>query len=204
MDDSLRSLLKELEIFGEQNDARETERPKRMLNITPDTGELLGILIQATKAKRVLEIGTSNGYSTLWLADAVRSISGKVVTVDVNPAKAEMARHNFERAGLTPWIRQHVMDAGDFLRGQQEGQFDFLFLDSFRGHYTSWWPSIQKVMAPGGLLVVDNATSHPDEMSDFVKQVQMVGWRNLVIPIGKGEFVAVKPGPTLESPATRL
>jgi predicted O-methyltransferase YrrM len=193
MDNSLRTLLKELEIFGEQNDALETERPKKMLNITPDTGELLGILVQATKAKRVLEIGTSNGYSTLWLADAVRILSGSVVTVDVNPLKAEMARRNFERAGLGATIRQEVMDAGDFLRGQQPAAFDFLFLDSLRSLYTSWWPAIQNVIAPGGLLVVDNATSHPQEMHAFVEQVRVAGWRNLVLPIGKGEFMALKP-----------
>jgi predicted O-methyltransferase YrrM len=193
MEGLLRSLLKELETFGEENDARETERQKMMLNITPETGELLSILIQTKKAKRVLEIGTSNGYSTLWLADAVRSISGSVVTVDVNPTKAEMARRNFERAGLTSWVRQEVMDAGEFLRGQQPEQYQFLFLDSLRALYPTWWPSIQNVIVPGGLLVVDNATSHPDEMSAFVQQVQAAGWQNMVVPIGKGEFLALKP-----------
>ena len=193
MDDSLRALLKELETFGAENDARETERPKKMLNITHETGEFLGILIQATKAKRLLEIGTSNGYSTLWLADAVRSLAGSVVTVDVNPMKAEMARRNFERAGLTQWIRQEVMDAGEFLRQQQPSQFDLLFLDSTRWNYVTWWPWIKEVIAPGGLLIVDNATSHPEEMKEFVELVQTTSsWRSVTIPIGKGEFLALK------------
>jgi predicted O-methyltransferase YrrM len=193
MDDSLRSLLRELEIFGRQNDARETERPRRLLNITPDTGEFLAILVLATRAKRVLEIGTSNGYSTLWLADAVRALSGSVVTVDVNPIKVEMARKNFERAALMPWIRQEQMDAGDFLHQLKAEQFDLLFLDSTRWNYVGWWPSIQNAIAPGGLLVVDNATSHPEEMTEFVELVRATrGWRSVVVPIGKGEFVGVK------------
>ena len=71
MNEKLTTLLAELEAFGEANDAQTTERAERMLNITRDTGEFLLLLIRAQKAKRVLEIGTSNGYSTLWLAHAV-------------------------------------------------------------------------------------------------------------------------------------
>src|SRR5262249_39147443 len=106
MDNSLRSLLLELERFGTENDARASQRSEKMLNIAPETGELLALLIQAVKARRILEIGTSNGYSTLWLADAARTLSGRVVTVEVSAAKAELARQNIERAGLSPWVRQ--------------------------------------------------------------------------------------------------
>ena len=64
----LAALLAELEAFGKHNDATITDRPRRMLNITRDTGEFLAVLVIAMNARRVLEIGTSNGYSTLWLA----------------------------------------------------------------------------------------------------------------------------------------
>ena len=74
MDTSLRDVLEELAEFGRQNDARETERSRRMLNITPETGQLLAILVRATQARRVLEIGTSNCYSTIWLDCAVREL----------------------------------------------------------------------------------------------------------------------------------
>ena len=73
-------LLAELEQFGQTNDRSSTERPRRMLNITRDTGELLAVLVRATAARRVLEIGTSNGYSTLWLASAARAIGGAVMS----------------------------------------------------------------------------------------------------------------------------
>lgn len=76
MDDALVGLLDELARFGDENDARETERSRRMLNITPDTGRLLWTLVATTGARRVLEVGTSNGYSTIWLADAVRTNDG--------------------------------------------------------------------------------------------------------------------------------
>jgi predicted O-methyltransferase YrrM len=80
--DSLETLKAELERFGQANDAATNERPRRMLNITRDTGEFLVVLVRATAARRVLEIGTSNGYSTLWLADAARGIGGSVTTVE--------------------------------------------------------------------------------------------------------------------------
>jgi predicted O-methyltransferase YrrM len=76
----LMELLAELEDFGQKNDATITERPRRMLNITRDTGEFLVVLVKAMDAKRVLEIGTSNGYSTLWLARAARDVGGAVTT----------------------------------------------------------------------------------------------------------------------------
>ena len=78
MNNQLQSLLAELEQFGRANDSETTERPRRMLNITRATGEFLAVLVRATGARRVLEIGTSNGYSTLWLADAARVIGGAV------------------------------------------------------------------------------------------------------------------------------
>jgi predicted O-methyltransferase YrrM len=194
MDDTLRSIFRELERYGKENDARESERHLKMLNITSETGELLAILAQGLKARRVLEIGTSNGYSTLWLADAVKAASGRVVTVEVSAAKAEMARHNIERSGLSPWVQLEAVEAGEFLRRQPPSSFDLLFLDADRAQYIAWWPLVQSVLASGGLLVADNAVSHAAEMHGFIAQVQATpGWRSLVIPIGNGEFVALKP-----------
>jgi predicted O-methyltransferase YrrM len=193
MDESLQSFLRELERFGAENDSRANERSDKMLNITRETGELIAILAMGIQARRVLEIGTSNGYSTLWLADAMRAVSGLVVTVELSSAKAEMARQNFQRAGLTQWIRQELVDAGQFLRDQAAAQFDLLFLDSNREQYVPWWPWIERLLAPGGLLVVDNAVSHAAEMESFIAQVRATpGWRSVVIPIGNGELVALK------------
>ena len=76
---------------------RPNERPRRMLNITRDTGEFLAVLVRATAARRVLEIGTSNGYSTLWLADAARAIGGSVTTVELAEYKIGLASANFAR-----------------------------------------------------------------------------------------------------------
>lgn len=193
MGETFQELLLELEQFDLQNDAVATERPRRMLNISRDTGEFLSVLVQATNAQRVLEIGTSNGYSTLWLAQAAQNINGHVTTVELSEFKLEMAARNFERSGLSDVITQHRGEAGTLLESLDDASFDLLFLDSNRSDYVQWWPNIQRVLRQGGLLVVDNATSHADEMADFMAQVSAdPHYTTCTVPVGKGEFLATR------------
>ncbi|MBI5300666.1 MAG: O-methyltransferase [Chloroflexi bacterium] len=192
MDKQLAALLRELEIFGEANDAQTTDRTRRMLNITPDTGEFLLLLVRALQVKRALEIGTSNGYSTLWLAHAVEPFDGRVTTLEQSAFKIEMARANFERAGLAARIDLRVGDASGFLR-QTVDVFDLIFLDSSRRQYVGWWRDLQRILAPGGLLVADNAVSHASELADFVRLVRATpGYLISLVPVGNGEFLALK------------
>lgn len=189
----LGEFLSELEEAGRVNDAATTERCRRMLNITRDTGEFLAVLIGATGARRILEIGTSNGYSTLWLASACDPARARVTTLELSPFKAELAAENFRRAQMTDRITAVQTEAGSFLRAAAAGAFDFIFLDSERPEYVDWWPEIDRVLAAGGLLVVDNATSHPGELAEFVARVQGDGhFRTSTVPVGNGEFMAVK------------
>jgi predicted O-methyltransferase YrrM len=189
----LDALLAELEEFGKTNDGFNTERPRRMLNITRDTGELLAVLVRATLARRVLEIGTSNGYSTLWLADAARAIGGVVTTVELSEYKIGLATANFARSGLTSRITLLHDDARRVLQRSADGAFDLVFLDSERPEYPGWWPDLKRVLRPGGLLVVDNAISHQAEMAPFVALVSAeVSFVTSLVPVGNGEFLAVK------------
>ena len=193
MTESLQLLLSELERFGEANDNATTERPRRMLNITRDTGEFLSVLVQATAARRVLEIGTSNGYSTLWLANAARAMGGAVTTVELSDYKVGLARQNFSRSGLAAFITLVQDDAGHVLVRAVDASFDLVFLDSERPEYPGWWPHLKRVLRPGGLLVVDNATSHPEQMAPFVALVKAdADFTTSLVPVGNGEFLAVK------------
>ena len=189
----LDDLLAELEQFGQTNDGSTTERRRRMLNITCDTGEFLAVLVRATLARRVLEIGTSNGYSTLWLADAARAIGGSVTTVELSEYKVGLATTNFSRSGLASSISLVHDDAGRVLEQSKDGAFDLIFLDSERPEYPGWWPNLRRVLRPGGLLVVDNATSHPEQMAPFVALVEVApDFVTSLVPVGNGEFLAVK------------
>jgi predicted O-methyltransferase YrrM len=191
--DPLDSVLVELEQFGKTNDASTAEHTRRMLNITRDTGEFLAVLVRATLARRVLEIGTSNGYSTLWLANAARAIGGFVTTVELADYKIDLAAANFARAGLARYVSIVHDDAGRVLERSADGSFDLVFLDSERPQYPGWWPNLRRVLRPGGLLVVDNATSHPDQMAPFVALVSAdAEFSTSLVPIGNGEFLAVR------------
>jgi len=193
MNVQLQSLMVELERFGNSNDSATSERSRKMLNITRDTGEFLAVLIRATAARRILEIGTSNGYSTLWLADTARAIGGAVTTIEFSDHKIELATKNFARSGLASFITLVHDDAGRVLERGADSAFDFIFLDSERPEYPGWWPHIRRVLRAGGLLVVDNATSHPQEMAPFVALVKAdASFTTSLVPVGNGEFMAVK------------
>lgn len=193
MTPALQNLLAELEAFGSENDAHAASRASKMLNITPDTGPFLALMVRLLAARQVLEIGTSNGYSTLWLADAVREIDGMVTTLELSPAKVLMARENFERAGLAPWIRQVAGEAGAWLAQAPDGAFRLVFLDSERSEYVGWWRELQRILAPGGLIVVDNATSHALEMVPFQAEVSATpGYLTSLVTLGNGELLILK------------
>ena len=195
MDGALLALLEKLAAFGEDNDARETARPRRMLNITRDTGRLLWILVCATRATRILEVGTSNAFSTIWLADAARTTGGRVTTLEVNPDKIALARTNLARAG--------VEDVVDILEGPASetlatlpGPFDLAFLDADRPSYLTYLELVVPRLRTGGMLVADNVTSHASELTDYLRRVK--GHPELfavTVPIGNGEEIALKLGP---------
>lgn len=193
MTESLQQLLLELEQFGLNNDGATSERPRRMLNITRDTGEFLSVLVRAMNARRVLEIGTSNGYSTLWLASAAQAINGHITTVELSAFKLALAARNFERSGLAAFITQVHGEAGDLLDSTAESSLDLVFLDSERSEYAGWWPDIKRIIRQGGLLVVDNATSHAAEMAAFIALVSSdPDFSTCTVPVGNGEFMAVR------------
>jgi len=202
MDESLESLLAELEQFGQTNDKSVSDRPRRMLNITRDTGEFLAVLVRATGARSVLEIGTSNGYSTLWLASAARGVGGTVTTVELSSFKVDLAAKNFARSGLAPVIVQVQDDAGHALSRHRDAAFDMIFLDSERPEYPGWWPDIKRVLRPGGLLVADNATSHAEQMAPFVALVKAdAGFVTSLVPVGNGEFLATRVSRSIDAAA---
>lgn len=193
MNERVASLLQEMEAFGKANDAEVTDRAQKMLNITPQTGAFLSILVRLRPATRVLEVGTSNGYSTLWLADAVSDAGGIVETVERNPEKTRLARINFDRSGLSRFVHLVETDAAEVLAAAADSIYDFVFLDSERTEYLSWWPHILRVLRPGGLVVCDNAVSHQHELEEFTAVVRRTpGCSMCLVPVGKGQLLILK------------
>jgi predicted O-methyltransferase YrrM len=192
MNHTLLEFLEQLAKFGEDNDAHETARPKRMLNITRDTGRLLWILVGAMRATRILEVGTSNAYSTIWLADAARATGGRVTTLEFDAGKIGLARTNLEAAGL-----ERVVDV---IEGRAAvsianlpGPFDIVFLDADRPAYLEYLELVVPKLRSGGMLIADNATSHAHELQDYLLRVNSHPELFAVtVPIGNGESIALK------------
>ena len=192
MDGALLALLDRLARFGEDNDARETARPRRMLNITRDTGRLLWILVVASGARRILEVGTSNAFSTIWLADAARTTGGRVTTLELNPDKIALARANLAEAGLAAFVDIIEGKAADTL-ARLPGPFDLVFLDADRPSYLTYLELVVPKLRAGGLLVADNVTSHASELQDYLARVKShPRLFSVTVPIGNGEEIAVK------------
>ncbi|HEY6758445.1 MAG TPA: class I SAM-dependent methyltransferase [Baekduia sp.] len=167
MDETLSALLDDLYAEGRAFDATREDRLERRRNVEPDTAALIAVLIRATRPARVLELGTSNGYSTLWLAEAARAVGAALVSVDVEPERTEQARANLTRGGLAGAVELRTEDAADTLAASGDGEWGLIFLDAERPAYVSYWPDLVRALAPGGLLVVDNVLSHAEQVADF-------------------------------------
>jgi predicted O-methyltransferase YrrM len=166
---------------------------ERFRNVEPPTAELLGVLIRAVGARGVLELGTSNGYSTIWLADAARVNGGRVVSVDVDAARSELARENLRGVGLSEVVELRVGDAGDVLADSVDGEWEFVFLDAERPAYAGYVRDLVRVLARGGVLAVDNVLSHEHELVEFTALIETeVGLTQTVVPVGAGLRLAVR------------
>ncbi len=127
------------------------------ISVTPGQGKLLYLLARTRHAKRILEIGTLGGYSTIWLARALPS-SGRVVTLESDPSHAAVARSNIARAGLTEVVDLRVGLALDVLPAlAAEGQrFDLTFIDADKPNIPAYFEWAMKLSNPGSLIIVDN------------------------------------------------
>src|SRR5690242_9049366 len=177
------------------HDATQSDRLLRFRNVEPETAELLGVLVRATRAGRILEIGTSNGYSTIWLADAAEATGGTVLSVEIEPSRTALARENLARAGLEDRVELTTADAAPALRALPDDAFDVTFLDAERPAYVGYWRDLVRTLAPGGLLAVDNAISHANELVAFRAVVDGdARVTQALVPIGAGLLLVVAPG----------
>lgn len=131
----------------------------RSLPIGPEAGALLAVLVKALKAKHILELGTSNGYSTLWLAEAARAVGGKVTTIEARRSKQDYARSALTKAGLASAVEFLTGDALDILKTLR-GPFDFVLLDLWKDLYVPCLDLFYPKLAPGAMIVADNMI-HP-------------------------------------------
>jgi predicted O-methyltransferase YrrM len=193
MDPHVSRVIEQVCAEAQLHDAGEPRRLRRWRVLEPPAGELLWFLVQLVQARQVIEIGTSRGVSTLWLAAATRATSGHVTSIDNDADAQRVAAQHLDRAGLIDQVIFRVGDGGRVLAEMADGSVDLLFLDAERSEYAGWWPHPRRVLRPGGLLVVDNANSHPEQIAPL--REQLASDAELVITtlgVGKGELMAFR------------
>ncbi|HXR91542.1 MAG TPA: class I SAM-dependent methyltransferase [Steroidobacteraceae bacterium] len=164
-------------------------RNEMLLGIGEDTGRLLNILIKASRARSILEIGTSFGYSTLWLAEAARAVGGRVVTLELAPQKVAFARERMRAAGLIDWIDFRVGDALASL-ASLDMKFDFVLLDPWKELYVPCLELFYPRLNPGALIAADNMLlpeySRPDAAKYIAAVRSLPGIESVTVPVGSG------------------
>ena len=144
---------------------------KGMMNVAPAEGEHLKGLVTQLGAKRVLEIGTSNGYSGIWLALGLRETGGKLITLDIDEGRYRLAQKNFKTTGVAPLIDSRLTDALKEL-SQLDGPFDLVFIDAWKADYPKYLEIILPKVRSGGIVAAHNVDSHREELADFIDTIK--------------------------------
>jgi predicted O-methyltransferase YrrM len=184
--------MKQLE-QREAAEPRELGRMQRMRQVHPQTGRLLSILCASSPPGRIIEIGTSGGYSTLWLAMACRATGRKLTTFELMEEKAAIARETFHLTGTQDLIEQVVGDARQHLPGVRD--VAFCFLDCEKEIYQDCYDAVVPNLVPGGLLAADNTINARKSLQPLIDASLADARVDAVdIPIGMGLLLCRKAG----------
>lgn len=183
--------MRYLEQLDSQDRSDGTPRWQRLRQIPLETGQFLALLAANAPEGLYLEIGTSAGYSALWLALACEVTGRSLTTFEVLPEKAALARETFRVAQVEPWVQLVVGDARAYL--EQYDRIAFCFLDAEKEVYADCYEAVIPRLVKGGLLVADNAINHREALQPLLaRALGDTRVDALIVPIGKGELVCRK------------
>ncbi len=160
--------------------------------IPRQSGEVLRALALASRAKTFLELGTSFGYSTLWLAAAAKYNGGKVYTIEVAKPKIKVAKQNFTRARLHHFIKQIEGSIAEVLSGWRR-KVDFVFMDADKMNYFKYIKLIEPHLRPGAIIVADNASDFGHLMKEYLRYIsQNPAYHSYLLDIDHGLMISIK------------
>jgi caffeoyl-CoA O-methyltransferase len=144
---------------------------KGQLAVSEEDGRFLRVLVGATNARQVLEIGAASGYSAIWIGMGLRQTGGRLVTIEYDPVRAKEAAANVRRAGLSDIVQ---VIAGDAFKEipRVQGQFDLVFLDAWKPDYKKFFDIVFPRVTPGGLFLAHNVINKKNDMLDFLSAIQ--------------------------------
>lgn len=180
-------VLREKEIWA-RPDAFQ-HRDELLLYVGPATAQLMNTLVRAAKPKTILEVGTSYGYSTVWLGEAARAVGATVHTLELAQYKVDYARERTERAGLADHVTFHVGDAMASI-AKLDGPFDFVLLDLWKDLYIPCFDLMYPKLSKGALVVADNMLEPAGVREDAERYRAHIrtkrGITSVLLPVGSG------------------
>jgi predicted O-methyltransferase YrrM len=139
-------------------------------NISPETGQFLNDFILSHDIKSVLEIGTSTGYSGIWIAEALSHTNGHLFTMESHKERFALGEESFKKSGLSPFITHIFGHAPEKI--PENILFDLAFFDATKYEHISYFEKIKTQIHPGGFLIADNFLSHNKELSSFLDHLK--------------------------------
>lgn len=190
MNANIQKLLRRLELHGIEHDKAEPEHSRKFLNLEPATAEVVAILLKIGRIRNALEIGTSNGYSTIWLASTIGPEGGRVTSIEKDSEKQEVARENLASVDLLRYVDLRLGDATEVV-SKLPGTFDCIFFDADRVSAPRQLDLLLAKVSLPLLLLADNATSHPDQIAGYLARIaRFERILHTILPVGKGLSVA--------------
>lgn len=180
-----------LEILDKKHRSEDAPSRVRLRQVPPQTGQFVALMALMAPPGKYLEIGTSGGYSALWLALACRELSRRLITFEVVKEKVELARETFRVAGVEDVVELIEGDARQYLGDHKE--ISFCFLDAEKEIYAECYEKIVPNMTRNGILVADNVISHKEILEEMVERA--LNDRRvdaMVVPIGSGELLCIR------------
>jgi predicted O-methyltransferase YrrM len=147
------------------------EPGQREANIGAADGQYLHDLVVRLKAKRVLEIGTANGYSAIWLAMGLRKTGGQLITLEIHEAHQAAAREHLAATGLVPLVDARLADALEEV-ARLDGPFDLVLIDAIKTDYLRYYEMVLPKVRPGGVIAAHNVVSNRVELKDFLTRIR--------------------------------
>lgn len=160
MNSTTQSVLENLESTSEE-----------FWNISHQTGNFISMLIKLMNAKNILELGTSNGYSALWIADALKQTGGHLTTVEFWEKRQCLAREYIEKCGLSDIVTFKIGSAYDVVKDEINEQFDMVFIDANKQEYIKFFEVVHPLLKKGGVILADNIISHSAKVKPFVDAI---------------------------------
>lgn len=181
MNSQLTQFLKELKQYGLK---------ENIPNITETVGKFLNLLIKSSGAKNILEIGCANGYSTIWLAEAVKKNNGTITTIDFSVPTFEQAQENLKQVQLDQCVDFHLGNALKILPEWENKNYDFVFVDGQKASYLDFWKSIQVHLASEAIVIFDDILAFPEKTKSLTEHLRDIkDFEQVLLPIDQNDGI---------------